>query len=224
MIDHCVTRRNWEKFRSPLMAGVCLACLIVGAHAQDANSKPDQSQEFVETPVGATPVAGASSSPAEFVETPVGVSMPAVAAIPGASQATATAPPNPALNPFGFLNTAQRSSNLLGDMWGLRPLLAKYGTTLNIVENSEVLGNVTGGFRQGFSYEGLTTATLQMDTQRAFGVQGGTFNVSAEQIHGGNLSAANLGTLQTASGIEADPTTRLWELWYQQKFGDKFDV
>ena len=41
-----------------------------------------------------------------------------------------------------------------------------------------------------------------------------------------NLSADNLGTLQTASGIEADRATRLWELWYQQKFleEDRLDV
>ncbi len=31
-------------------------------------------------------------------------------------------------------------------------------------------------------------------------------------------------TLQTASGIEADPASRLWELWYQQKFRDALDV
>jgi len=40
------------------------------------------------------------------------------------------------------------------------------------------------------------------------------------------LSADDLSTLQTASGIEADRSTRLWELWYQQKFGseDRFNV
>jgi porin len=67
---------------------------------------------------------------------------------------------------------------------------------------------------------------LQVDTQRAFNVHGGTFNVSGLQIHGRNLSADNLGTLQTASGIEADRSTRLWELWYQQKFldEDRLDV
>ena len=62
---------------------------------------------------------------------------------------------------------------------------------------------------------------LQLDTKRAFGLYGGTFNVSALQFHGRNLSADNLGTLQTASGIEADRATRLWELWYQQKFLDE---
>ena len=61
---------------------------------------------------------------------------------------------------------------------------------------------------------------------RAFGWYGGTFNVSALQIHGRNLSADNLLTLQTASGIEADRATRLWELWYQQKFleEDRLDI
>jgi porin len=67
---------------------------------------------------------------------------------------------------------------------------------------------------------------LQLDTQRAFGLHGGTFNVSGLQIHGRSLSADNLLTLQTASGTEADRATRLWELWYQQKFleEDRLDV
>ena len=84
-----------------------------------------------------------------------------------------------------------------------------------------MLGNVTGGARQGFDYDGLTQTVLQLDTQRAFGWYGGTFNVSALQIHGRNLSADNLRRLQTASGIEADRATRLWELWYEQKFLDE---
>jgi porin len=156
----------------------------------------------------------AAASSGEFVEQPV-----------GASASAPTAANTGGSGPFGFLATAPRSANLLGDMWGVRPWLAKYGVTLNITETSEVLGNVNGGQRQGFDYDGLTTATLQMDTQRAFGLYGGLFNVSALQIHGRSLSADNLGTLQTASGIEADRATRLWELWYQQKmFDDKVDI
>jgi len=115
----------------------------------------------------------------------------------------------------------QRSSYMLGDMGGLRTLLSKYGMTLTIAETSEVLGNISGGTHEGFEYDGLTQAVLQLDTERAFGLHGGTFNVSALQIHGRNLSADNLQTLQTASGIEADRSTRLWELWYQQKFLDE---
>jgi porin len=127
---------------------------------------------------------------------------------------------------FGFTNNLARSNFLLGNMWGLRPFLSQYGISLGLQETSEVLGNLTGGRAQGFAYDGLTTGVLQLDTNRAFGLYGGTFNVSGLQYHGRNLSADKLETLQTASGIEADRATRLWELWYDQKFleEDRLDV
>ncbi|WP_025600869.1 carbohydrate porin [Burkholderia sp. WSM2230] len=110
---------------------------------------------------------------------------------------------------------------LFGDMGGLRPWLGKYGVTFALTETSELLGNLRGGLARGVAYDGVTTATLQLDTEKAFGLAGGQFNVSALQIHGRNLSSDKLGTLNTASGIEADDTTRLWELWYQQSFLNK---
>jgi porin len=113
---------------------------------------------------------------------------------------------------------APSRSTLLGDMGGLRTGLGNLGISLGLQETSEVLGNVTGGVHTGFDYDGLTEMSLGLDTQKAFGWPGGTFNMSALQIHGRNLSTDNLDTLQTASGIEADRATRLWELWYQQAF------
>lgn len=114
---------------------------------------------------------------------------------------------------------------LLGDMGGLRPYLGSYGIAFSLQETSEILGNVSGGIKQSAAYDGLTTATLQLDTKRAFGWYGGTFNVSALHVHGSNLSASNLANLQTASGIEADNGFRLWEAWYDQAFFyNKMDV
>jgi porin len=49
-----------------------------------------------------------------------------------------------------------------------------------------VFGNLTGGVRQGFEENGLTTVTVQLDTQNAFGWNAGTFNVSG--LHLGRLS------------------------------------
>jgi len=116
-------------------------------------------------------------------------------------------------------------SNLLGDMGGIRSTLGNYGISLGLSETSEVLGNVSGGIHRGADYDGLTQMSLGIDTQKAFGWEGGTFNISALQIHGRDLSSDNLGTIQTASGIEADRATRLWELWYQQSFfGGRADV
>ena len=124
-------------------------------------------------------------------------------------------------NPSEAGEGLSQSQYLLGDLDGLRKVLSGAGMNLTIVETSEVLGNLTGGVHQGADYDGVTTATLQLDSARAFGWRGGLFDASALQIHGRDLSTDNLDTLQTASGIEAERATRLWELWYQQKFLDE---
>jgi len=111
--------------------------------------------------------------------------------------------------------------NMLGDIGGLRSALAGYGATLALTETSEYLNNAKGGLKRGGDYDGLTTMTLKVDTLKLFGLAGGTLNISGVSIHGRNLSSEKLGTLQTASGIEANTGTRLWEAWYQQKFLDE---
>jgi porin len=112
-------------------------------------------------------------------------------------------------------------ATLLGDIGGLRSALGGIGITVDLNETSELLGNLSGGTSKGYAYDGVTTMTVQLDTHRAFGWEGGTFNVSGLQLHGRNFSQHYLSSLNTASGIEADPGTRLWELWYQQAFFEK---
>ena len=152
-----------------------------------------------------------------------GSAAPASGQLAGAS-APSTAPTPMSGGPFGFLGPSWDSPNLLGDMGGVRPALAKYGVTLTLLENIETFGNLSGGVTQGIEPKGLTTVTLQMDTEKAFGLKGGTLNVSGLQIWGGDFSTGNLMVQQTLSDIDAPAGVRLWELWYQQKFGDKFDV
>jgi porin len=145
---------------------------------------------------------------------------PATPTPPGASA-------NPAPSEPGFTTQLFASSrtNLLGDMWGLRSWAGQYGVTYGLQESDEVFGNVSGGAHTGADYDGQTMTSLGIDTQKAFGWEGGIFNISAFQIHGRNLSTDNLYTLQTASGIEADRSTRLWELWFQQSFlGGQMDL
>lgn len=110
-------------------------------------------------------------------------------------------------------------SNLLGDMFGLKPLIQPYGLQLNITETSEILGNPTGGIRQGAIYEGVTDLNLGWDLRTFFDWRG-VFFARAYQIHGRGLSQNDLDNLNTASGLEADRTTRLFELWYEQHLGD----
>jgi porin len=183
-----------------IASALAMLCLAHAAYADDSNPPS--------TPGLAAPQPG-ESAPTSASQT---------AAPPGAAATSA------ATGPFGFLSPSWQGPSLLGDMGGLRPALSNYGVTLSILENIETFGNLTGGVKQGFEANGLTTVTLEMDTEKAFGLKGGTLNVSGLQIWGGDLTANNLMVLQTLTDIEAPVGVRLWELWYQQKIGDKFDI
>ncbi|KWO53128.1 carbohydrate porin [Burkholderia territorii] len=161
--------------------------------------------------LAAAPAFAQSTSPAAAAEPASGVSDAAPA-----QAADAAAPA-----PTGFWER----SNLFGNMGGLRDVLGDHGVTLNLQETSEYLYNAAGGTQRGGAYQGLTQFGFNVDTEKAIGLPGGTFNVSALQIHGTNLTQRYLQTLQTATGVEANSTTRLWELWYQQAFlAGKADV
>jgi len=136
------------------------------------------------------------------------------------AQGTTISPSEP-----GFTTGLWTRGNLLGDAGGLRSELWNYGITFGVQDINEVWGNVSGGIQRGASYDGVTLMSVGLDTQRAFGWVGGTLNISGWNIRGRNIAANNLLNLQTPSGILASPTTRLWEVWYQQSFLDgRFDV
>jgi porin len=142
---------------------------------------------------------------------------------PAAASAVGTPLTNGSATPAASTGLWDRST-LFGDMGGLRTWLDNYGVTLNIQQTGDVFGNFTGGVRRGAVYNGVTQFGLSIDTDKAFGLKGGQFYVDALQIQGYGISGSNLYVLQSANGFEASPGTRLWELWYQQSFGDKFDV
>jgi porin len=167
---------------------------------------------------------GAISPDPASLPNPAPLALPQLAAPQFRADASATPSAAKASGPWGVLSGDWQNQNLLGDMGGLRPALAKYGVTLTILENVEVFGNLSGGVQQSLEPKGLTTVTLQMDTEKAFGLKGGTLNVSGLQVYGGQLNGDDLLVLQTLSDIDAPEGIRLWELWYQQKFGDKFDI
>jgi porin len=108
---------------------------------------------------------------------------------------------------------------LLGDFGGVRPLFARYGAKLDIVETDEVLGNLTGGRRRGVIYEGLTDLGLTVDLKTYFGAPGTVF-ARAYQIHGRGLTTNYIGNVAPVSGIEATRATRLFELWYEAPVTD----
>ncbi len=136
------------------------------------------SNQSGQTPAGPAAVPAAALTPPN----PAPFALPQLAAPQFRADASATPSAAKASEPWGVFSGDWQNQNLLGDMGGLRPALAKYGVTLTLLENFEVFGNVTGGVKQGFEPKGLTTVTLQMDTEKAFGLKGGTLNVSGLQV------------------------------------------
>ena len=61
---------------------------------------------------------------------------------------------------------------------------------------------------------------LSIDLEKLAGLPGLTFHANAFQIHGRGLSECCLGNLATVSGIEAQASSRLYELWLEQALWD----
>ena len=110
----------------------------------------------------------------------------------------------------------------LATLGGLRPWLSDRGVTFQLNYIGEVLGDVSGGMRRGAIYDGRLELVIDVDLEKAAGWKGGALHANAYQIHGDGLSRDYVGNLLPVSNIEALPTTRLYEAWFEQKFaGDK---
>ena len=102
--------------------------------------------------------------------------------------------------------------------------LQKYGIKFAATYIGETLGNVSGGLKQGAVYEGRLNVAIDADLQKLAGLRELTFHANMFQIHGDGLSRSNLQNFLVASGIEALPSTRLYEMWFERKWGDTFSV
>jgi porin len=97
----------------------------------------------------------------------------------------------------------------------------KYGIKFAATYIGEALGNVSGGLKQGAVYDGRLNLAVDVDLQKLASLQGLTFHANMFQIHGDGLSRSYLNNYLAVSGIEALPSTRLYEMWFEQKWGDK---
>jgi porin len=112
-----------------------------------------------------------------------------------------------------------------GDPDGSRKALAARGITYEWNYVGEWQANVAGGLSQGSIYIGRLESLINVDLAKLMGWQGLTLHANGFQIHGSGLSREHIGNLMIASYIEALPTTRLSELWLEQKvFGDKLGI
>ena len=125
----------------------------------------------------------------------------------------------------GFLPKPSIATSLPlnGDPAGYRKWLADRGVIYGFEYTHDVLSNVRGGTRTGTIDQGKLQGILTIDFGKLSGWNGLTLFSNFFQIHNtGRIRRDLVGGLNTIAAIEAVPTTRLSELWLEQKFaGDK---
>ena len=74
--------------------------------------------------------------------------------------------------------------------------------------------------KQGATYEGRFDMQLDVDLEKLFGLKGAAIHVQGFDINGRGLTGNNTLDLFTTSYIEAYPSAKLTEAWYEQKLAD----
>jgi porin len=112
----------------------------------------------------------------------------------------------------------------LTDVGGLRSRLEQAGLRFTFTYYGDAFGNPLGGVTQGLGYDGRFGTIIDGDLEKLAGWSGASFHASIHQIQGTQFSATNLQSLAVASSVEALPSTRLFNLWIEQKIGDDMNL
>jgi porin len=102
---------------------------------------------------------------------------------------------------------------------GLRTRLEAAGIRFTLSYYGDLFDDPSGGVEQGAGYDGRLGLIVDADLGKLAGWSGARLHASVHQIHGSQFSASHLDNLSTVSGIEAPPSTRLFNLWIEQDLG-----
>jgi porin len=149
------------------------------------------------------------------------------------AETTNSCPPAPANDPFHVHGLPARETEtfaehprdifsrdtLLGDVGGWRSAAARHGIEFLPVYVGEVMGNPSGGSKQGTVYDSCLNLPLTVHLDQLVpGWEGATLYGNALWLAGRSLSADYVGDLSNASNISGEDTVRVQELWYEQAF------
>ena len=157
----------------------------------------------------------------------ISVAMAVFALLQDAAAAAREAPNDEAAAPSALDQTVPSLPDVLRqltDPGGLRSKLERAGLQLTFTYYGDAFGNPSGGVTQGLGYDGRFGTIIDADLEKLAGWSGASFHASIHQIHGTQFSAVNLQNLATVSGIEAPLSTRLFNLWIEQKIGNEINV
>jgi porin len=110
-------------------------------------------------------------------------------------------------------------NTLFDDYWGWRGVMERRGLVFVPVYIADVMGNPSGGQKQGTVYDSSLNLPLTVHLEKLVpGWDGATLFGNVLWIAGRSLSADYVGDISGTSNIAGDDTVRLQELWYQQSF------
>jgi porin len=115
---------------------------------------------------------------------------------------------------------AETAFGLTGDWGGFRSTLREHGVEVNANYTTEIFGNPTGGKKHGSVFDGLAKLSLDINLEKAVGLQDATFRMSGFYPHGTSGSLRNVGDASLFSNIDAYDSYRLVDLWVEQKLID----
>jgi porin len=118
--------------------------------------------------------------------------------------------------PSGFWN----QDSLTGDWGGLRKKLEDDGFKVSPTYTGLVMGNPSGGVKQGVVTDGLFNVQLDFDLEKMSGgaVDGLTIHTNALYLYGPSLSQKYVGDFSGTASIVGYNTVRLQELWLEKWF------
>jgi porin len=133
---------------------------------------------------------------------------------------------DPASNPTGHKETPVEAvpeadqpslTSIIPALGDFKKGLLDLGVNFQLSYIQDTFGNPIGGVKQGATYGSVLYMAVDADLAKLAGLPGATFRVNAYQIQDRNLSSKNIFNYSTISGFAARPTTRLFELWIEQK-------
>ena len=117
-------------------------------------------------------------------------------------------------------NTYAADNFLLGDWGGMRPAMEEKGLTAEAVLTTDLLYNTRGGVRERGTILGNVDLTFNLDTAKAGWWENGTFFLYFLGNFNSNGPMTEIvGDVQASSNIEADKEFKLYEAWYEHRFG-----
>ena len=99
-----------------------------------------------------------------------------------------------------------------------------YGVYLHGNYFGDPYADLGGGMRRGTAYAGRLDLQMDIDAEKIVGAKDLTLHANMYAIQGRDLSKTFIGNVLSTNDIAALPTTRLYELWAEQKFGDQLSV